>query len=167
MTFVPSIINYKPFYVQTQDDVSAIDTAHWGLIAKSNPYPVLPSPKQPYKNEWKDEDGDDEFLDSICYSALSFSVLFYVKAFKDNGRSAKEVLISQIDDFFNKIKAGEFKIYDSYTGIGYRKVRYESFTEESFKARGTWARSIFKITFKVNDPITRMTIGTDGSITEI
>lgn len=57
MTFVPSIINYKPFYVQTQDDVSAIDTAHWGLIAKSNPYPVLPSPNSHIKMNGRTKTG--------------------------------------------------------------------------------------------------------------
>ena len=54
MAYIPDIIGYKPFYIQTSVDDVAIDTTQWGLVAKSNPFPILPTPKAPYKNEWKD-----------------------------------------------------------------------------------------------------------------
>ena len=57
MAYIPNISNYKPFYIQTASDNSAIDTLTWGMVAKSNPYLALPKPKTPYKNEWKDENG--------------------------------------------------------------------------------------------------------------
>lgn len=167
MTFVPKILNYKPIYIQANGDELATDTMKWGLVAKSNPFPVLPSPKGVYKNEWKDENGDDEYVDKMYFSSISFSISFYLKAFATDGKSATETMLSQIDLFFDKIKQGEFMIYDSYTGIGYRHVRYESYKEERFKAKGEWARSIFTITFKVNDPVTRMTLGKDGKIIEV
>lgn len=167
MIFVPKIVGYKPFYLQASSDDVAIDTIELGLVAKSNPYPVIPTPKSVYKNEWKDEDGDDEYVDSIRYSSISFSVSFYVKAFDDEDITAKEVILSNMDSFFAKIKEGEFMVYDSYTGIGYRKVRFESYKEESFKSRGNWAKCIFTVTFKVNDPITRMKLGSDGNIIEV
>lgn len=166
MIYVPKIVGYKPFYVQTSSDTVAVDTTEWGLVAKSNPYPVIPTPKSVYKNDWKDENGDDEYADAISYSSISFSMSFYIKTFDDGERTAKEVMLSQIDSFFVKVREGEFMVYDSYTGVGYRKVRFDSYREDSFKARENWARCIFSVTFKANDPVTRMKLGDNGNIIE-
>ena len=113
--YVPDIVGYKPFYIQTSEDSSAIDTAAaWGLIAKSNPVPMLPSPKEPYKNDFKDENGDDEYNDSMFYEAFSFTIQFYVKAFADSvtGETAEAVLNNQVRSFFEKIASKEFAVYD-------------------------------------------------------
>ena len=37
--------------------------------------------------------------------------------------TAEEIIRNQIDDFFAYIQNGEFKMYDSYNGIGRQKVR--------------------------------------------
>lgn len=172
MVYIPDIVNYNPFYIQTDVDEQAIDTREWGLIAKTNPFPILPSPKTPYANDWADEDGADEYIgitdkngeyhSGMRYESIEFSVTFYVKAIGDN---AEKTLISQIESFFSKISRREFKIYDSYTGIGRQKVRYAGFDEESYKRNllqgSGWARAIFSIKFKVNDPITRITLKDD------
>lgn len=170
MVYIPDIIDYKPFYIQTGIDAEAIDTRQWGLVAKSNPFPVLPNPKAPHKNEWHDEDGDEEYVEQMRYDSIEFEVMFYVKAFASEDSSAESVLRLQIEDFFAKIKSGEFSIYDSYTGIGRQKVRYAGFSEESFKrsllSNNDWARAVFSIKFKVNDPITRIVLGADGKLVE-
>lgn len=159
MAYIPDIINYKPFYIQTDVEEGAIDTTQWGLVAKSNPFPALPTPKEPYKNEWLDEDGDDEYNDVMHYESFEFDVTFYVKTI---GEDAESVLVSQTRQFFDKIRNGEFMIYDAYTGLGRRKVRYAGYSEESYKhmtetdSSKDWARAIFNVTFKVNDPITRI-----------
>lgn len=169
MVYIPEIIDYKPFYIQTDVDSTAIDTTFWGLIAKTNPFPVLPSPKEPYKNDWLDEDGDDEYIgltdkngdyhSGMRYESIEFDVSFYIKT---TGEDAEKTMVSQIESFFQKISRKEFKIYDSYTGIGRQKVRYAGFDEESYKRNlkkgNGWARAIFSIKFKVNDPITRITL---------
>lgn len=169
MVYVPDIINYKPFYIQTDVDTAAVDTRTWGMVAKSNPYPVIPTPKEVYKNEWLDEDGDDEYNAQMFYESIEFEVVFYVKAYSTSTSTAEEVLRKQIDTFFSKIMRGEFKVYDSYTGIGRKKVRFAGVSEEEFKKRlvahDDWARAIFTAKFKANDPITRMTIK-DGKIVE-
>lgn len=166
MAYIPDIIDYKPFYIQTNVEEGAIDTTEWGLVAKANPFPVLPNPKEPYNNEWLDEDGDDEYNDQMHYESFEFSVSFYVKTLGDN---AESTLISQIDEFFSKIRQGEFMVYDSYTGIGRRKVRYAGFDEEGYKRRfksdKNWARAIFSVSFKVNDPITRIILS-EGKLME-
>lgn len=169
MVFIPEIADYKPFYIQTDADSKAIDTTEWGLVAKANPFAALPNPKDPYRNEWHDENGDDEYVDEMYYGSISFSVSFYVKAYATQTKSAEAVLISQIDSFFSKIRQGEFMVFDSYTGIGRRKVRYAGFDEDEFKKRSKsgngWARAIFTIKFKVNDPITRVYL-VNGSLVE-
>ena len=155
MAYIPDIIDYKPFYIQTNADNTAIDTTEWGLVAKSTPFPILPTPKDPYRNEWLDEDGDDEYTAQMHYESFEFNVTFYVKTF---GSNSEQELRSQIESFFSKIRHGEFKVFDSYTGLGRQKVRYAGYSEESFKKTDKWSRAIFSVTFKVNDPITRITL---------
>lgn len=187
MAYIPEILNYKPFYIQTDADSEAIDTTEWGLVAKANPYPLLPTPKQPYKNEWLDEDGDDEYNAQMHYEAIEFDVSFYIKTFDEqliapmsipndvqiqpnlHKFTAEGKMRTQIEAFFAKIKNGEFMIYDSYTGIGRRGVRYAGYKEDSYKRRDSfpngWARAVFTVTFKVNDPITRI-IPINGKLRE-
>lgn len=157
MPYLPEITGYKPFYIQTDADASALDTSLvWGMIAKSNPFPLLPNPKEPYKNDWVDEDGDDEYLDEVFYEPIEFEVSFFIKTYAVGDKDAETVLREQVDAFFAKVRRGSFKIYDSYTGVGRQDVRYAGFEEDSFKKSKNWARAIFTISFKVNDPITRI-----------
>ena len=165
MISVPNIANYKPFYIQTDSDGLARNTIEWGLIAKTNPYPLLPVPKEPYKNEWHDENGDDEYLAKTYFESIEFSVSFYIKAYDSDGETAEASIRKSIDEFFSLIKQGEFRIYDSYNGVGRRKVRYAGYSEEEFYRKDNWARAIIEIKFKVNDPTTRMVMKT-GSIKE-
>ena len=67
------IANYKPFYIQYGELTTAKDTkAEWGMVAKTNPYPLLPTPKDTYNNDWKDEFICDSFfirfLNSFYYA---------------------------------------------------------------------------------------------------
>lgn len=166
MAYIPNIIGYKAFYIQTDADENAVDTTEWGMIAKTNPFPALPTPKELYKNEWKDENGDDEYNNKMYYESFEFDVQFYVKTV---GVNAEATLLSQIEAFFEKIKEGEFMIFDSYTGLGRKKVRYAGFNSDEYKRRykatSDWARAIFSITFKVNDPITRIILS-EGELIE-
>ena len=171
MPYLPNIPDYKPFYIQAESDAAAINTAaQWGLVAKTNPYPAMPEPKDPYKNDFHDENGDDEYTAQMRYKSFTFQVSFYVKAYDSTANNvttpAVDVLRSQMAAFFDHIKNGEFKVYDAYTGLGRQKVRYAGYEEDSFKARKNWARLIFSVTFKVNDPITAMHLSS-GSIVAI
>ena len=159
MAYTPDILNYKPFYIQKDADGSAVDTTVWGMVAKSNPFPALPQPKEVYKNEWLDENGDEEYTEKMFYEAFEFEVQFYIKTL---GENAESLLVSQLQSFFSYVKEGEFMIYDSYTGIGRKKVRYAGYSEEEYKKRVIkqegWARAIITIKFKVNDPITNVVL---------
>lgn len=166
MAYIPDIIDYKPFYIQTDMDGVAINTTEWGMIAKVTPFPILPTPKETYKNEWLDEDGDDEYTATVYYEAFEFDVMFHIIT---KGENAVSDLVSQVSSFFGKVRHGEFKIYDSYTSIGRRKVRYMGGSIENFKDRirvmGNKASCDLTITFKVNDPITRIILK-DGKLVE-
>lgn len=164
--YVPDIIGYKPFYIQTAEDSVAIDTAkEWGLIAKTNPFPALPAVKSPYSIDYKDENGTDEYCDNLWYESFDYELEFYIKTVPYNGLTPVYLLNTQIRAFFDKIRDGEFKIYDSYTGLGWQSVRYDSFSEDSIKITDDYARAIFSVKFKVNDPTTAMVLY-DGVISE-
>ncbi len=154
MAWLPFINNYKPFYIQTADDATAWSTEVYGLVAKSNPYPIMPSPKEPYSIDWKDANGDDEYVNEQFFKSQELSVKFYCKV--PEGDDSEKILRGQLSAFFEKIKEGEFLIYDDYTGIGRQKVRYAGYEEDSFVSRDGFARVIFTAKFKVNDPLTAL-----------
>ena len=156
-----NIVGYKPFYIQRDNQLKADDTkSAWGMIAKSNPYPALPNPKDPYKNNWLDRDGEDEYTREMFYEPMTIEVEFYAKAV---GSSAAETLRGWMDDFFEHIRNGEFKIYDSYTALGFGGVRYAGYKEGSYKARNGWASAMFTVSFKINAPATHLSF-TNGRI---
>ncbi|MBO7323048.1 MAG: hypothetical protein J6U51_05645 [Bacteroidales bacterium] len=169
MAYIPDIIDLKPFYIQANSDSVAHDTTEWGLIPRVNPYPLLPTPKEPFKNEWYDEHGDDEYNSAMYYESMEISVGFYVKTFDTESKTSEEQIREQIDSFFAYIRSGEFMIYDSYTGLGRKKVRYAGYSEESFKRRCNgdkkWSSARFTINFKINDPITRVVLD-NGTLKE-
>lgn len=158
MAWLPFIKDYKPFYIQTANDTTAWSTEVYGLVAKSNPYPIMPNPKTPYNNDWKDENGDDEYVVVQYFQSQELSVKFYCKV--PGGDNPEKTLRMQIADFFDKIREGEFTVYDSTTGIGRRKVHYAGYEEDTFSAKDNYALAIFTVKFKVNDPVTAMEYNT-------
>lgn len=141
---------YRPFLIQGASDTSAKDSlAEWGLIVKSFPFKVLSDPKEPYKNDWHDEDGDDEYNAQMFYEAYEISADFLMSA-----QTSEEMVLS-LRTFFDYIRNGEFKIFDTYTGIGRQKVRYAGYSESAYKWReGHICYAQFSLRLKVNDPVT-------------
>lgn len=161
------ITNYKPFYIQYGENALATDTkTAWGMVAKTNPYPLLPTPKDPYKNDWKDEDGDDEYTTYMHYKGFEMEVEFYVKAVDGTTTTAAADLHTAVWSFFTAVREGNFRVYDAYTGLGFQRVRYagSDFEDATFKERNGTATVMFTVKFKVNDPMTRMTLS-NGVIT--
>lgn len=153
----PTIIDYRPFYIQPDAESLALDTLEeWGLVTKTNPFYSLPDAKETYSNDWYDEDGLDEYNEQLHYKHVDIEVSFYLKTIGANRDLAIQELNARLEAFFSRIRKGEMKIYDAYTQIGRQKVRYKSFRKEEFKARENWARIIFSVTFQVNDPLTKI-----------
>ena len=162
MPYVPNIKNYNPFYIQAAGDSAAWDTTAYGMVAQAQPFLNKCEVKEPYKNDWKDEHGDDEYIPSTSYrKAFEFTVKFYVKTYAATGSSpmtAIAVLNAQIADFRAKLLGGEMKVWDSWQEMGFQNVRYvkdDADTQDREIDEGS-ARVIFSVTFKVNDPATAM-----------
>ena len=166
MAYVPEIVDLKPFYIQASFDSTAKDTTSWGLVPRVNPYKLMPNPKNPYKTEWFDQDGDSEYTAKIYYEAMEISVGFYIKAYSTEESSAISKIRDQVGSFFSYIQNGEFKIYDSYTDLGRQSVRYAGYEEGTFKSRKDWASATFTVKFKINDPMTRVILKNGALITE-
>lgn len=159
MPYVPTIIGYKPFYIQTSADLTAWDTTTYGLVAQTQPFPEGYEVKEPYKNDWHDEHGDDEYAAQMFFKAFEYTVRFYIKAYPDttNHKSAISILNGLRDQFRTKLVPGEFKIWDSWQEKGYQNVRYVKETVETREVNDDEAWMIFSVTFKVNDPATVVT----------
>lgn len=157
MPYVPAISNYKPFYIQNGTDASAWDTTTYGLVAQTQPFPDNYEVKEPYRNDWRDENGDDEYVAALRRKAFEFTVKFYVKAYPTTGQNAKtaiQVLNGQLADFRGKIIPGEFKVWDSWQEKGFQGVRFVKDSVENREITDDYAWVILAVTFKVNDPST-------------
>ena len=157
MPYIPPIHGYKPFYIQATADATAWDTTTYGLVAQSQPFPDNYEVKEPYKNDWYDENGDEEYVTAMRRKAFEVTVKFFVKTYPTTGQNAKtaiEVLNGQIAEFRGKIIPGEFKIWDSWQEKGFQGVRFVKDSVESREINEDYAWMILAVTFKVNDPST-------------
>lgn len=158
---VPQISGYEPFYIQRDGDASATNIlSAYGVIVKDSDYPMTRKTKEPYKNDWKDRDGDDEWNNIIHYEAFTYQIQCAIYTRNANGDdAARSELKAAIRAFQNFIKNGEFKFYSAWHKFGFQKVRIEEFPEPAtgaFTTYGNTARVIFTAILKVNDPTTDM-----------
>lgn len=173
MLYIPPIRDYKPFYIQSGAASTATDIKDtYKVVVKTHDYPAYRKPKEPYKNNWFDENGDDEYLAQMYYEAFTFKAECVMFA---SGNTARDDLAAGIRAFQDGL-AGEFSTYDAWTGFGFRGVRLSQFQMPSdgnfsafhVKAGSTtteYTRVIFSVEFKVNDPMTRMVL-TNGAIVQ-
>lgn len=155
--------NYKPFYVQRAGEAAKDTYAEWGLAIKTNPYPVFPDVKDVYSIDWKDENGDDDYVNSSAFfESIDFEAVFYYVE-ERVGVSPEASYNLALRNFFNLFKEGDIKIYDSYTGIGLQGVRLVGYSTDSYKAVREKGVGEVKIKMRCNDPLTRMHLS-GGSI---
>lgn len=167
--YVPRLKNWAPFYIQRNTDASAIDIqTQYGVTIKVHEYPSKRKVKQPYKVDWKDQHGDDEYCDYLFYEAFKLTLECVILTKEANSSASRQEIKAQIRNFENAIAQGEFKIYDDYTKFGFRKVRIDEFpqiADDGFKNFDGRCRLIFKMVLKVNDPVTNMVMS-NGNIVE-
>jgi len=95
----PIVSGYKPFYVQAVGGATATDTrTEWGLTAKADPIPVMPSAKEPFREKDLQANGNEGFA-SVMLQAVEFSVQFFIKAYASEDMTAEEIVLSRILDF--------------------------------------------------------------------
>lgn len=148
MPYVPSIRNYKPFYIQTDSDASAWDTRDYGMIVQEQPFPDNYEVKEPYKNDWLDEDGDDEYTAVMPRKAFEYTIKLFIQA------DTIAQVNSLRDSFRSKITSGSFRIWDSWQERGFASVRFVCDKVDTRRITDEYARLIFSVTLKVNDPST-------------
>ena len=156
----PAIRDYAPFYIQRASDVSAIDIrTTYGIIIKDSGYPMQRKVKPPYKNDWKDRSGDDEWNASLQYEAFEYTFECAIFSTAANSSTARQDLKNAVRTFQNAIKDGEFKIWSEWSKFGFQKVRIEEFPDpgsSGFSEFDGHCRLIFKMIVKINDPVTEM-----------
>lgn len=154
MPYVPSISDYKPFYIQKESDANAVDIqATYGITIREHEYPLYRTPKEPYKNDWKDEHGDDEWTERMYVQAFTFTVECVIIG-EDNTDVCRNAIRSQLQAFQDYVANGEFAIYDAWTTYGFAKVRISNYSNPEFVAWRGHSRLMFSMEFKVNDPVT-------------
>ena len=146
---------YKPFLIQKLTDNAPVrDSKEWNIWIKSVPFKVFPDMKDIPSRDWVDESGIDEFLlNTPFYKAYEIDCQFvYIGAYESAN--------TQIKSFLKYLaEGGFFKFYDTYTKIGRTNIRYVSNDEDIFYRReGNDDIVQFKVTLKVNDPITDITL---------
>lgn len=139
----------------------------WGMWCKNIPFKLFDKIKQPAKRTWLDEHGDDEYISSEGFylEAYTIRVEFGCKLITDANDIAKYNI--SVDDVRQKVgqfldflrNSGEMKIYSSYTRIGRQKVRIDNVSDDAkWKSKDGQEYLTFNVTFKVNDPVTDITL---------
>lgn len=136
--------------------------ATWGIFCKSIPFKVFDKAKAPAKRSWNDEDGDDEYIPSsgLFMEAYTMKVELACKKGSDSMASVDNVR-TNIGNFLAYLRqSGMMKLYSSHTRIGRQNVRLESVGDSvKWKSDDNGEFLIFEVTFKVNDPVTDITLG--------
>lgn len=139
--------------------------SHFGIFCKEIPFKLFGNVKEPAKQSWYDEDGDDEYIsdEGLRLESYSMKVEFGCKKVAGNDiakyGTAVDDVRNKVGTFLNYLKLGQFKLYSSYTRIGRQNVRLESVSDSAkWKSDNNTEYLIFEVTFKVNDPSTDITL---------
>ena len=156
--YTPFVLDYSPFYFAAKSTGIANDTRQWGMIAKSDPHPVLPDAKDGYVEKYPWLNSTTAPAQSLFFKATEFEVEFYVKTFaasyQGSDFEANELLLSYLWAFRNFITGTRLMTLDSFTDVGYADVQYMGGEIKEFLAREDWARAILSVRFRANDPLT-------------
>ena len=162
-------MTFNEVYIQKDsDDYAAVGLSDWSIYAVELPYIPMPNLKDPYSNDWYDEDGDDEYIPTTPhYKSIELKLKLACKT---------ELGITSVTDSIrNCIKymanQGEFRIYLNYgDGCGWQKCRYVGYDTEAKHFKQAIANSnatedvvVFEVSVKVNDPITEMKLIQESS----
>lgn len=159
--YVPKIRNYAPFYIQKDGDALATDIQEvFGITILAQKVPLQRKVKAPYKNEFKDRNGDDEYTTALRYEAFTYTLKGCILTEESTSDAARSAIYAQVVAFQNFLANGSFKFYSAWTKFGFQNVRIDEFPEpddNAFKNLDGHCRLIFSFTVKVNDPATRIT----------
>lgn len=148
---------YKPCLFKKITEPSPVhDSMEWGIYIKSVPFKVFPDLKDVPSRDWPDENGDEEYIPDLpYYKAYEIECQF---VYIGSGGTAND----QIRSFLKYLSEnGMYSMYDTYTGIGRRDVRYVGYSEDIlYRKDGENDIVVFSVTMKVNNPIEEITLTT-------
>ena len=161
MLYVPSISDYKPFYIQLETGFAIDILKDYSVIVRSQDYPSSLKVKEPFKNQWKDQHGDEEYIapEGLKYEAFTFKLDCAMFARNSTEEAAIADLKRGMRAFQEVLSKGFMRTYDAYTGYGFWKVRLQEFPAPEEGAYSVWndcTRLLFQVILKVNDPATSM-----------
>lgn len=146
----------------------------FGIYVKSIPFAFSGNAKELPSNNWHDENGVDEYVPGeLMMEPYDMEVEFCCKKTKERDKSVND----RVQAFLNYLRGlevrpriglevmgtgADFAIYDAHTGIGRKHVRLVSISDkaELFRDDG-YEILVFSVTFRVNDPITNITLSKD------
>jgi len=142
---------------QRGDDFRTLDT--WGLVLCEAPIQLMSDVKEPYKNEWPDEHGDEEWADVLYYQSYELELTMATRSVLLNTTAV------EVRAFVEWLAAGEFMLWVEHGNLGRQKVRYAGYEDDAHmwkqkirtggRDQDEWVLQ-FKIKLKVNDPVTRV-----------
>ena len=134
--FIPTISGYEPFYIHRDSDATATNIlTTYGVVVKDSGYPMNRKAKEPYKNDWKDRSGDDEWNTQINYEAFTYELeaaIFIRVTSQVTEATARQQLAAAVRSFEDFIKSGEFKFYSAWHCFGFQKARIDEIATEVY-----------------------------------
>lgn len=150
---------YAIYFKKMKSDALVVDTLdNWGIVCKEFPFKLYGEAKELPSHDWKDEDGDDEYIPSeLPIASYEVEVEFAYKGVMD---SANANIKGFLDYLTGRDGSGaELMVYDTYTKIGRQNVRFVSVGDDVFYRQEEGGDVVvFSVTFKVNDPVTDITL---------
>ena len=161
MLTIPNITDYRPFYIQFQTGYAQNILDAYKVVVQVHDYPSALKVKEPYKNNWKDRHGDEEYIapDGLKFEAFTIKVQCAMFSRAASTDTAISELKAGMRAFQMALSKGFMKIYDAYTGYGFKDVRLQEFPQPNEDAYQVWngnTRLLFSFTLKINDPVTSM-----------
>lgn len=157
---------YAPIYIQKKGG-SAINTTVYGVYCSKFPFRLIGDAKELPNNDWKDENGDDEYIPSkLPIKAYTIEVDFSYKGSMNTAQT-------NIGNFIRFISGqdgtgSELMVYDDFVKIGRQKVRYDGCSDDATLFVRTPSEGdvvTFKVKFKVDDPVTNVTLSGSNLVT--
>lgn len=144
--------------------------AIWNIACTEVPFEVGAESKELYKNDWKDENGEETYIPTtIPMKAYDMKVKFAYKGaiasaysaltnFRDFliGTAATYVTINGTSTLADG--GASLDLYFPYTGIGRTKCYLKQFSDGEFVQSNKDDVLEFTATFRVTDPITSITL---------
>lgn len=139
--------------------IDLLDT--YKIVCQEFPFTLLPEPKKLAERNWEDEDGIEVYVPSVRkMKEYTVDVDFLYKGTDETIRTDLNNFINFLNGRNTGAVGSRLVVYNEYTGIGRKDVTVDKISNELFTAgdEDPDAMAKFKVTFKVCDPTTDVTL---------